>query len=100
MLARVIHCRDENDSMPWTYQDQLSHGERAYKKTEFQDSDHDPLESMIDQTLEDSFPASDPPAWTLGREPKPQKFDGQESSLRKATSGGLEKVQLGKNRPR
>lgn len=27
------------------------------------------LEAMIDQTLADSFPASDPPAWTLGREP-------------------------------
>ncbi|HEY7160894.1 MAG TPA: hypothetical protein VH815_06515 [Acidobacteriota bacterium] len=28
----------------------------------------DQLESMIDQTLADSFPASDPPAWTLGRD--------------------------------
>jgi hypothetical protein len=25
-------------------------------------------EAMIDQTLADSFPASDPPAWTLGRD--------------------------------
>ena len=25
-------------------------------------------EEMIDATLADSFPASDPPAWTLGRE--------------------------------
>ncbi len=25
-------------------------------------------ELMIDMTLEDSFPASDPPSWTLGRE--------------------------------
>jgi len=23
---------------------------------------------MIDKTLEDSFPASDPPSWTTGRE--------------------------------
>jgi hypothetical protein len=29
------------------------------------------LEAMIDQTLTDSFPASDPPAWTLGRESQP-----------------------------
>lgn len=26
------------------------------------------MELMIDITLEDSFPASDPPSWTLGRE--------------------------------
>lgn len=26
------------------------------------------IELMIDITLEDSFPASDPPSWTLGRE--------------------------------
>jgi hypothetical protein len=25
-------------------------------------------EEMIDATLADSFPASDPPSWTLGRE--------------------------------
>jgi hypothetical protein len=29
-------------------------------------------EEMIDQTLTDSFPASDPPAWTLGRDIQPE----------------------------
>jgi hypothetical protein len=68
VIARGIHCRDENDTMQSTYQDQMQ--ERTYEERELQDSDADALESMIDQTLEDSFPASDPPSWTLGREPK------------------------------
>jgi len=33
------------------------------------DSDEEKLpEELIDATLADSFPASDPPSWTLGRE--------------------------------
>jgi len=30
--------------------------------------DESPSEEMIDRTLADSFPASDPPSWTLGRD--------------------------------
>ena len=33
-------------------------------------------EEMIDATLADSFPASDPPSWTLGRE----SYQGKESA--------------------
>jgi hypothetical protein len=41
-------------------------------------------EEMIDQTLADSFPASDPPAWTLGRERAPEKVQETDPEREKA----------------
>jgi hypothetical protein len=32
---------------------------------------------QIDETLDQSFPASDPPAWNLGREPRPERSAGK-----------------------
>ena len=36
-------------------------------------------EELIDQTLADSFPASDPPFWTLGRERRRPSSDAENS---------------------
>jgi hypothetical protein len=38
-------------------------------------------EDLIDETLADSFPASDPPSWTLGRE-KPRPASETDSSAK------------------
>ena len=40
-------------------------------------------EELIDQTLADSFPASDPPAWTLGRERQPEQVQETDSDREK-----------------
>jgi hypothetical protein len=34
-------------------------------------SDEESREARIDEALEGSFPASDPPPWTLGSDPEP-----------------------------
>jgi hypothetical protein len=52
------------------YEEPVSAGASIVEQMQLESSNlnDDQLESMIDQTLADSFPASDPPAWTLGRD--------------------------------
>lgn len=44
-------------------------------------------EEMIDATLADSFPASDPPSWTLGRERYQGKEPGRSTNETKQIAG-------------
>jgi hypothetical protein len=40
-------------------------------------------EQMIDKAIADSFPTSDPPSWTTGREKEPEHSDGEKGQKRK-----------------
>lgn len=43
-----------------------------------------PKETRIDETLDDSFPASDPPSWTPGEaQPAPPEEDDTEKKMAK-----------------
>ncbi len=68
-------AQDENASKMWVMKkdpNQATHASEGVMS-----------EREIDQNLEQSFPASDPPAWTLGTDPHPDMDQESEGDDRK-----------------
>ena len=58
----------------------MSEGEAGKAKKENRDSENEMSEAEIDANLEGTFPASDPPSWTLGIDHSANPPEADESS--------------------